>query len=267
MSSNSSSSPSVGKRLGARRIARSLAVAIAAPAWTLGAVFGAGSLFTIAVIYGGAAQTGVAIDESSALFQMIVSACVYIFGSVVLLVEPYAIRRMSAARIRELLGLARYPVLRDLGYGLLAWAAYMVLTVIVTMLVSQYVPGVNLDQDQEIGFTSLTTSLDIFYAFLVIVVAAPFIEELAFRGYLYGTLKPHMRWIIASLITSVLFGVVHGQVNVGIDTFVLSMVLCFLRDKTGSIWSGIFVHALKNSIAFYILFVAPKWLSNLIMGS
>ncbi len=266
MSSNSSS-PSADKRAKARRIVRSLAVAIAAPVWTLGAVFGAGSLFAVAVIYGGIAQTGSDIDETSALFQMVLSACVYIFGSIVLLVEPYAIRRMSAARIRELVGLARYPMLKDLGYGLLAWAAYMVLTIAVTALIGQFVPGVNLDQDQEIGFTSLTSSLDIFYAFLVIVVAAPFIEELAFRGYLYGTLKPHMRWIIASLITSVLFGVVHGQVNVGIDTFVLSMVLCYLRDKTGSIWSGVFVHALKNSIAFYILFVAPKWLSNLIMGS
>ncbi|MEO5690701.1 MAG: CPBP family intramembrane glutamic endopeptidase [Candidatus Saccharimonadales bacterium] len=267
MSSNSSSQAPLSRGDRARNIGRTLAVAIAAPAWTLGAVFGAGSLIAVAAVTGGIAQTGAEIDESSALFQLVLSASVYIFGSIVLLVEPYAIRQMSIARICELVGLVRFPVLKDVGYGLVAWAAYMVLTVAVTALVSQYIPGVNLDQDQEIGFTSLSSSLDIFYAFLVIVVAAPFIEELAFRGYLYGTLKPHMRWIIASLITSVLFGVVHGQVNVGIDTFMLSMVLCYLRDKTGSIWSGVFVHALKNSIAFYILFVAPKWLSNLIMGS
>ena len=241
-------------------------MAVAAPAWTLAAVFGVGSLFAALAVYSGASQTGITIDEDAAIFQMLLSVCVYIFGSAVLLIEPYAVRRMSVAGVRELVGLARWPVLKDLGYGLLAWAAYMVLTVVVTALIVEYIPGVDLNQEQDVGFTSLSGSLDVLYAFLVIVIAAPFIEELAFRGYLYGTLKPYVRWIIASLITSVLFGVVHGQLNVGIDTFLLSMVLCYLRDKTGSIWSGVFVHALKNSIAFYILFVAPKWLSDLIMG-
>lgn len=249
----------------AAHLRQTIGVALAAPLWVLTAVFGAGSLITGAIVYGGAAQLGQSIDDSTALNQMLLSISVYAIGSGILLLEPYAIRRMSSAKIRELVGLLRWPSLKDLGYGLLAWGGYMILSVVVTVTLVQLVPGVDLDQTQDVGFTSLNSTLDIIYAFIVIVIVAPIVEELVFRGYLYGTLRPYMRWIGASLVTSVLFGFVHGQLNVGIDTFVLSTVLCYLRDRTGAIWSGILVHALKNGVAFYLLFVAPEWLKKLIM--
>ena len=40
-----------------------------------------------------------------------------------------------------------------------------------------------------------------------------------------------------------------------LDTFTLSMVLCYLRQETDSLWPGILLHALKNCIAFITLFV------------
>jgi membrane protease YdiL (CAAX protease family) len=53
---------------------------------------------------------------------------------------------------------------------------------------------------------------------------------------------------------SALFGLAHMQWNVAIDVFVLSMVACYLRELTGSIWAGIILHCLKNLIAFIALF-------------
>jgi membrane protease YdiL (CAAX protease family) len=94
-------------------------------------------------------------------------------------------------------------------------------------------------------------------AFVTLVVLAPIAEETLFRGYLYGKLKGHVPAIIAAIATSLLFGVAHMQWNVGIDVFILSLVLCGLRSLTGSIWSGILVHMIKNAIAFYFLFINP----------
>ena len=37
--------------------------------------------------------------------------------------------------------------------------------------------------------------------------------------------------------------------------FALSIVLCGLREITGTIHAGILLHMLKNGIAFYLLFV------------
>ncbi|MGH7237402.1 MAG: CPBP family glutamic-type intramembrane protease [Candidatus Saccharimonadales bacterium] len=41
----------------------------------------------------------------------------------------------------------------------------------------------------------------------------------------------------------------------GVDTFILSTVLCYLREKTGRLYAGIGVHALKNFVAFAALFL------------
>ena len=36
--------------------------------------------------------------------------------------------------------------------------------------------------------------------------------------------------------------------------FVLSLVLIYLREKTGSLWASITLHAIKNGVAFVALF-------------
>lgn len=59
----------------------------------------------------------------------------------------------------------------------------------------------------------------------------------------------------AAIFTSMLFGLVHAQWNVAIDTFILSFALIWVFEKTGSIWASISLHALKNCIAFVGLFL------------
>lgn len=264
MSSNSSSLSALYRRWFG--FIKSLVAVTAISSWALASVFGIGSFLAASVLYGGIGQVGIDVDETSALFQMVFSSSVYLIGAAVLLVEPYAIRRMTIQQIQKLVGLARRPILKDVGLGLLAWGAYMILTTAAVTAVKAYIPMINLDQEQNIGFQTLANGMDIFYAFLVIVVAAPIVEELVFRGYLYGSLRPRLpRWI-AAVIVSVLFGMVHWQLNVAIDTFVLSMVVCYMRDKTGAIWSGIVVHAVKNGLAFWLLFLAPQWIRQLLMG-
>ena len=60
---------------------------------------------------------------------------------------------------------------------------------------------------------------------------------------------------VSILIVSALFGFLHLQWNVGINVFCLSLVLCVLREITGTIHSGILLHMLKNGFAFYLLYV------------
>jgi membrane protease YdiL (CAAX protease family) len=74
---------------------------------------------------------------------------------------------------------------------------------------------------------------------------------------LYGKLKNRVPAVVAAIVTSLLFGLAHFQWNVAIDVFILSLILCALRSLTGSIWAGVLVHVIKNSLAYYLLFVAP----------
>ena len=96
---------------------------------------------------------------------------------------------------------------------------------------------------------------DFIMAFICLVVLAPLCEEIIFRGWLYGKLRFRMPALPAILIVSVLFGIMHGQWNVGVTVFAMSLGMCVLREFTGTIWAGVLLHMIKNGIAFYFLFV------------
>jgi len=94
-------------------------------------------------------------------------------------------------------------------------------------------------------------------------VLPPLIEETVFRGFVYSGLRTKLKPVVAALITSAVFASLHLEFGNGkpllwvaaLDTFTLSMVLCYLRQKTNSLWPGIVLHALKNGLAFMSLFV------------
>lgn len=91
---------------------------------------------------------------------------------------------------------------------------------------------------------------------LALVIIAPIAEEIIMRGWLYGKLRSRLKVPLAILLVSIVFAFLHGQWNVGVGVFVLSLVLCGLREITGTIWSGILLHIISNGIAFYLLYIA-----------
>ena len=46
---------------------------------------------------------------------------------------------------------------------------------------------------------------------IVTVISAPIVEEVTFRGFMYGQLKGGMPMFAAMLISSWVFGMVHGD--------------------------------------------------------
>lgn len=152
--------------------------------------------------------------------------------------------------------------LRDGGFALLAFPVYLVVYLIVVAIIQHIYPGINVYQSQNIGFNSVHGDYQLALTFVSLVILPPFAEELLFRGFLFEGLKKAMPVIYAGLLTSVLFAVAHlpegsgGLFWIGaIDIFILSLVLVYLKQKTKSLWPGIFLHALKNLVAFISLFL------------
>ena len=157
----------------------------------------------------------------------------------------------------------RWPRWQDPVYTLAGYAAYFVLFLVLLMAAKALVPSLNLDQKQELGFDSVVGNTNLVLTFLSLVVLPPVVEETVFRGFLFTGLLTKFKPLRAAVLTSVLFAAAHLQFGsgapllwvAGIDTFVLSLVLCYLRYKTDSLWPGIFLHALKNAIAFLTLYI------------
>lgn len=154
------------------------------------------------------------------------------------------------------LGMTRLPSWSDILLGPLAYIPYIIISGLLAS-VAATIPGFPINQVQDVGFSEILTRSDMVLAFLTLVVLAPIAEEAIFRGYLYSKLKAITSPVIGAVLVSICFGALHLQLNVAVDVFALSLVLCLLRNVTGSIWAGVLLHMTKNFVAFYVLFVDP----------
>ena len=163
---------------------------------------------------------------------------------------------------REQLGLKGWPTWTDIGLAPVGFVVYLLLAAGLVAIFSQF-PWFDASEAQDVGFKTYIFGFDRLLAFFTLVVVAPVAEEVIFRGWLYGKIRSKL-WgemshpaaiIVTTLLVSVLFGLVHMQWNVGVNVFAMSLVLCALREVTGTIYAGILLHMLKNGVAFYLLYV------------
>jgi membrane protease YdiL (CAAX protease family) len=198
---------------------------------------------------------------SSALDNSPVFQFVYVFlaeglavGSVLLILNR---RKLAPASI----GLGRKPNLGDLGHGLIGFGVFYGLIILGSIILSLVFPDFN-KGTQDVGFNNLDGWLPGVIAFVALVILPPLGEEPLIRGYLYSGLRSKMKFVPAMLITSILFGAAHLEGGTttsllwaaGVNTFILSLVLVYLREKSGALYAGILVHMLNNAIAFGVHF-------------
>lgn len=79
------------------------------------------------------------------------------------------------------------------------------------------------------------------------VIWTPFVEELTFRGLLYGTLRTVTGAPLAAVASGCLFAAAHGYGFAGFASVFLSGVLWALAyERSRSLWPGILAHAVNN---------------------
>jgi len=79
-------------------------------------------------------------------------------------------------------------------------------------------------------------------------IIIPILEEILFRGLLYGTLRQYVGPVAAGVLSASLFAAVHSLWIGAAPLFVLGCVLAWLYERTGSIWSAIALHATHNAV-------------------
>lgn len=173
------------------------------------------------------------------------------FASLALIFVLWLFLKIKKASFKDL-GFKKITF-KDFGWLILGIIIYFVMLVI-SLYIASLFPAFNSNQVQDIGYKG-AMGWQIILAFIGLVIIPPFAEEMLFRGYLYRGLASRWPKILAALFVSIGFGLVHFQWNVGIDVFVLSLVLIFLFEKTKNLWVCIGLHATKNLLAFLAIFV------------
>ena len=94
---------------------------------------------------------------------------------------------------------------------------------------------------------------------LIVVFLAPFVEEVLFRGYVFGSLRDHSR-AVAYVVSCVLFAFLHvwqfaagdllnfSRILLLVQYLVPGLVLCWSYDRCGNLWAPILIHMSVNAL-------------------
>jgi sodium transport system permease protein len=118
---------------------------------------------------------------------------------------------------------------------------------------------------RELGRMILLDGAPLPLVLLLAAVAPAICEELLFRGLLFSGLR-RLGPPVAIVVSSLLFGLAHGSVYRLLPTAFLGLAMGYARYRTGSIASGMIIHALNNGIAVSLLYLDLPWVREIVEG-
>lgn len=158
------------------------------------------------------------------------------------------------------LGLKPMP----LGYALTIGFSSGVVGLLAIGAIGTLLSQVGLGTNQLEQFQFLRQGPFALAVFLVVAaVVAPFVEELFFRGFLFGVYCRRQPVWLAYLVSSVLFTILHLEPNrmnlqqmagLSLGIFVLALLLAWLYHYTGSLYPGMVAHAVNNAAAAVLFY-------------
>lgn len=94
-----------------------------------------------------------------------------------------------------------------------------------------------------------------------VIFIAPLVEEIIFRGFLYPSLNKYMGKVPAIFLVSVLFTLAHYPQIMDDKVFMsaiffLSVLITYIRARTGSTWYAIVMHFIYNLTHIIVGFAA-----------
>ena len=113
--------------------------------------------------------------------------------------------------------------------------------------------------------TAISAQMDSapYMTLLIVVLLAPFVEEVLFRGLVFGNLKGKSRpvaYVVSCALFALLhvwqFAVVHQDVTyflLMLQYLVPGVVLAWAYDRSGTLWTSIALHALANALSVWAM--------------
>lgn len=145
----------------------------------------------------------------------------------------------KAFSIKNVLSIAGIAFLGQYAFNLLMLLVYFVM------------PGI-FEQ-----YTDLMKNLEIDAANPVLMIFCvgifgPLVEEVLFRGMVFGKLRRAFSFLPAALISSAIFGLYHMNLVQGIYAGVFGLILAYVFEKTETIWGCYLLHAFFNLSSYII---------------
>lgn len=145
----------------------------------------------------------------------------------------------KAFGIKNVLSIAGIAFLGQYAFNLLMILVYFVMPGIF----AQYV-----DLMKNLEINAANPVLMIF----CVGIFGPLVEEVLFRGMVFGKLRRVFSFWPAALISGAIFGLYHMNLVQGIYAGVFGIILAYVFEKTETIWGCYLLHALFNLSSYVI---------------
>lgn len=193
-------------------------------------------------------------------FQSVVTFFLFILQSAIFLFPLYFFTmRKYRSKLTDF-GFRKIRIFHCFGfvfkYYLLFFVVMMVIFALFSLFGINHLPGFE-QQEPHLPFFG-NDFLSLFFAILVVVIFAPIVEEIFFRGYFLQILLSRTSVPIASIVCSFIFSFVHFEFASFIPIFILSLILNRLFIRSRNIWPGICFHFFNNSLALLFEFLVQK---------
>jgi len=90
------------------------------------------------------------------------------------------------------------------------------------------------------------------FAVVAVVGIGPVLEEIVFRGLIFRFMRDRLGFIIAMILSSLLFAGFHGELYFFLQQALLGVVLCIAYERTQSLTTPIIIHCLNNLAAIVV---------------
>ena len=152
----------------------------------------------------------------------------------------------------------------DLGFRKIKISTVL-LTIVYTLLCMPLVTVVNAISMLFVDNTVVAISSDILalplpVSLLVIAMIGPFSEEFVFRGIMYNSYRKDGNARGAILLSALVFGFMHMNLNQAGYAFVIGIALAVLMIATGSIWAPIVMHFIINGQSVCMMYIAEYFM-------
>lgn len=138
------------------------------------------------------------------------------------------------------------PAYRRVGFGPIGYGLILIASPVVILVITGYVHALahafGIHHDELEGFRDHGVPAIVG----LVALAPPIFEELAFRGLVYGALAKSLRRSEAYLISSFAFAMLHLSIPSLLTHLPLGLYLCWLRERSGSMYPSMFAHFCHN---------------------
>jgi len=206
------------------------------------------SLVILVVIYTAIELSPLSSEKNSTLFYSVFSGALITMLSLALTHGKYNISLKN-------FGFIKTKNIQLFGLAIMVWVICIIIISIWTYFIIEYGEKLNLDiliPPENAKDLLKETGNNILLMIIIASIIAPISEEIFFRFFVFLGLKnlfPNNKNILAAIISSIFFALIHIEPGSYLVTFILGIAFCWLYIRTKNILIPIFTHSLHNTVS------------------